>query len=72
MKIETFKPPKPETNGVTAQLKLLKRGQALRLKTAQEHRNALGVMANLGKKRGVKFTTCVDGDDVLVWIKEKD
>lgn len=72
MKIETFKPPKNnKADTISALLRNLEPGQAVRLKTASEFRNSLGAISFIAKERKLKFGTTNDGDDVLLFIKPK-
>lgn len=72
MNIETRKAPILVRDSYTEMIMALKPGQVLRLHTAQEWRGIGGVLARIGKERGVKFGTMNEGDsDVLVYIKAK-
>lgn len=70
MKIEKYKPSIAKHNGSAADsLRLLKPGEAVRIKTAQDWRRIAGVVSSIGRELGVKFTTANDGDcDVLIFI----
>lgn len=70
MKIEKYKVQiRRGYGGIMDALRALKKGEAIRLKTAGEFQPSQMARLRVSKERGVKFGQRTDGDDVLIFIK---
>ena len=72
MKIEKTKQPQPprKYGSVANLLRQLRPGEVLRITTAREARSIVGCMGSVYRKTGKQFSTQLDGDDVLVFLRK--
>lgn len=50
----------------------LRKDQAVRITTAREARAMAGMSTQIARATGKRVRTKVDGDDILVWLEERE